>query len=60
MVYYPIPMQEQEAFEGHARPGGDLSVSKRLTESVLSLPIHTEMEPETQRYIIEKIIRFFQ
>lgn len=59
LIYYPVPMQEQVAFKGHARTSGDLSVAKRLTQNVLSLPIHTEMKEETQGYIIEKIRKFF-
>ena len=46
-------MQEQIAFKDHVRHGGDLSVAKRLTRNVLSLPIHTEMEEDVQEYIID-------
>lgn len=59
LIYYPVPMQEQVAFKGHARISGDLSIAKSLSQNVLSLPIHTEMEEETQGYIIEKIRKFF-
>lgn len=59
LIYYPVPMQEQIAFKGHARISGDLSIAKRLSQNVLSLPIHTEMEEETQGYIIEKVNAFF-
>lgn len=59
LIYYPVPMQEQVAFKDHARLSGDLSVAKRLSQNVLSLPIHTEMEEETQGYIIEKVNAFF-
>lgn len=59
LIYYPVPMQEQVAFKDHARISGDLSIAKRLSQNVLSLPIHTEMEEETQGYIIEKIRKFF-
>ena len=48
-----VPMQEQIAFKDHVRHGGDLSVAKRLTQNVLSLPIHTEMEEDVQEYIID-------
>lgn len=58
LVYYPVPMQEQTAFKVHVRHGGDLSVAKRLSQTVLSLPIHTEMDGEMLEYIVEKI-RFF-
>ena len=53
LIYYPVPMQEQIAFKDHVRHGGDLSVAKRLTQNVLSLPIHTEMEEDVQEYIID-------
>lgn len=59
MIYYPIPMQEQVAFRKHIRISGDLSVSKQLTQNVLSLPIHTEMEEEEIGYIAEKVRQFW-
>jgi len=60
MVYYPLPVQEQEAYKWVARPSGDLSASVRLCKEVLSLPIHTEMTESEQDYIIENIIGFFR
>lgn len=59
LIYYPVPMQEQVAFKQHIRISGDLSVSKQLTQNVLSLPMHTEMEEEVLGYIIKKIRAFF-
>lgn len=58
LIYYPVSMQEQVAFKDHVRIAGDLSVAKRLTQNVLSLPIHTEMEEGVQEYIIERIAAF--
>ena len=43
MIYYPLPLQEQEVMRGRCRISGDLNVASRLSRSVLSLPIHTEM-----------------
>ena len=54
-----MPRQEQIAFKDHVRHGGDLSVAKRLTRNVLSLPIHTEMEEDVQEYIVCKIKDFY-
>ncbi len=57
MIYYPIPMHKQKAFEGSDmdRP---FSVTEHLCDNVISLPIHTEMEEGQQNYIIEKIHEF--
>ncbi|MDR2920974.1 MAG: DegT/DnrJ/EryC1/StrS family aminotransferase [Tannerella sp.] len=60
MIYYPLPVQEQEAYKWVARPSGDLSVSARLCKEVLSLPIHTEMTEEEQDFIISNVIGFFR
>jgi dTDP-4-amino-4,6-dideoxygalactose transaminase len=60
MVYYPIPMDMQEAFRMHARKTDNLSVARQLSESVLSLPIHSEMRDDMQEYIIEHVKRFFK
>ena len=55
MVYYPVPVHHQEAYRRISRVSGSLDVSTRLCESVLSLPIHTEMSPGQQQYIIENV-----
>lgn len=55
MIYYPLPVQEQEVMKDRCRISGDLRVASRLSRSVLSLPIHTEMTEEEQTYIIESI-----
>jgi dTDP-4-amino-4,6-dideoxygalactose transaminase len=60
MIYYPIPLHLQKAFLQIARQGGELETSERLSETVLSLPMHTELDLEQQNYIIEKIRHFYQ
>jgi dTDP-4-amino-4,6-dideoxygalactose transaminase len=60
MVYYPLPVYEQEAYKWVARLSGQLNESKRLCNEVLSLPIHSEMTDEVQTYIIETIGQFFR
>ena len=59
MIYYPVPLHKQKAFLPIARQGGDLSVSETLSEQVLSLPMHTELDNEQQQYIIGKVREFF-
>lgn len=59
MVYYPVPLHKQKAFLPIARQGGALNISETLTEQVLSLPMHTELDEEQQTYIICKVREFF-
>lgn len=58
MVYYPLPLQAQEAYRWMARTPGYIGESARLSQCVLSLPIHTEMTKEEQEYIIDAIVNF--
>ncbi|MDR1813933.1 MAG: DegT/DnrJ/EryC1/StrS family aminotransferase [Tannerella sp.] len=53
MVYYPLPIHEQEAYKHRVRKSGALAESERLTREVLSLPIDPEMTNETVIRIIE-------
>jgi len=59
MVYYPVPIHLQKAFKdlGHSR--GDFPVSEKLSESVLSLPMHTELDEEQLKKITETIKSYF-
>lgn len=60
MIYYPLPLQEQEAFKPITRAAESLEKSKKCAYSVLSLPIHTEMTKDVQNVIIESIRKFFE
>ena len=59
IVYYPIPLYKQEAFDQFVKEDFELESTEILCREVLSLPIHTELKRSTQEYIISKIKRFF-
>lgn len=59
MIYYPLPLQQQEAFKPIVRAAGSLDVAEKLAYSVLSLPIHTEITPEQQDVVIARIKQFY-
>jgi dTDP-4-amino-4,6-dideoxygalactose transaminase len=59
MIYYPIPAHKQHMFAQFGVSNLSLPVSEELCTQVLSLPIHTEMLPEQQQYIIESVLSFF-
>lgn len=54
MIYYPIPAHKQKIFEGVK--SFDLATTESLTTKVISLPIHTEMTEDQQKYIVENFI----
>ena len=58
MIYYPVPLYRQEAFQEYFT--AQHPVTERLCSSVLSLPIHTEMNDETQDSIIQAIKSYFE
>ncbi len=59
MIYYPVPLYKQEAFR-HYSPDLTLPVTEELSDQVLSLPVHTEMKPDTQDHIISSVRSFFE
>ena len=59
MIYYPLPLTEQKAYQGLGRVVGDLPVTVALCQSVLSLPMHTELSVDQIDYISETICTFF-
>ncbi|AMS26541.1 Pleiotropic regulatory protein [Bacteroidetes bacterium UKL13-3] len=60
MIYYPIPMHLQKAYYSDVYPKGSFPIAESLTECVLSLPMHTELNRETQEYIINEIKSFYK
>lgn len=57
MIYYPIPLHRQNAYKHLGSINASYPVTERLSKSVLSLPIHTEMIQDDQDYIIENFIK---
>lgn len=58
MIYYPLPLYEQEAFKEYY-DGPPQEVTENLCRSVLSLPIHTEMNDETTERIVDSVRSFY-
>ncbi len=57
-IYYPVPVHKQKGFEGKFEQVGELPNTMQLTEEVLSLPMHTELDQETLNYITNSIKDF--
>ncbi|HSH52930.1 MAG TPA: DegT/DnrJ/EryC1/StrS family aminotransferase [Bacteroidales bacterium] len=59
MVYYPVPLHQQKAYRGNNR-NVNFPVTEKLSETVLSLPIHTEITTNEQDFIVSSIKDFFK
>jgi UDP-2-acetamido-2-deoxy-ribo-hexuluronate aminotransferase len=59
MIYYPVPLYDQQAFS-HYWAGGKLPVTESLCNSVISLPMHTELTSEIQDIIINAVKSYFE
>lgn len=51
MIYYPVPLHLQKAYLHLGYNADDFPITSRLSEEVLSLPMHTEMDDEQLAYI---------
>jgi len=58
MIYYPVPAHKQKMFDAFGGSSYDLPVTDWLTERVISLPIHTELDEEQQAFISGKVLEF--
>lgn len=60
MIYYPVSLNEQEAYKSIGRVVGNLNITRNLCNSVLSIPMHTELSDDQINYITNSIINFFR
>ncbi len=58
MIYYPVPAHKQKMFDAFGGSDFVLPVTDWLTERVISLPIHTELDEEQQAFIVSKVLEF--
>jgi UDP-2-acetamido-2-deoxy-ribo-hexuluronate aminotransferase len=59
MIYYPLPLHFQKAFENERYPKGSMPISESLSSEVLSLPMHTEMKVNDLEFIVGNVKSFF-
>lgn len=59
MIYYPIPIHKQKAFEKFINRNLEFPVSSLLCNQVLSLPMHTHLKLDELKLIAKKIYSFF-
>lgn len=57
-IYYPIPLHRQKAYTDPRYREEDFSVTNKLAEEVISLPMHTELDDEQLKYITDAVIEF--
>jgi UDP-2-acetamido-2-deoxy-ribo-hexuluronate aminotransferase len=58
MIYYPVPAHRQQMFAAFG--GGDyvLKTTDWLTERVISLPMHTELDQEQLEFITSNVLSY--
>ena len=57
-IYYPIPLHLQKAYLDARYKKGDFPVTEDLCSSVISLPMHTELDDEQIAFITKTVIDF--
>jgi len=57
-IYYPVPLHMQKAYIDPRYNEGDFPVTEALCKSVISLPMHTELDEEQLKYITDSVLEF--
>jgi len=58
MVYYPVPLHLQNAYKYLNYKEGDFPITEQLCKSVISLPMHTELDDEQLNFITNAVLEF--
>jgi dTDP-4-amino-4,6-dideoxygalactose transaminase len=58
MVYYPVSLHLQKAYQDERYKAGDFPVAEKLSECVMSLPMHTELSESQLEYITKSVLEF--
>lgn len=58
MIYYPVPGHKQKMFASFGTADVVLPITDWLTERVISLPIHTEMDKVQLSFITAKVLEY--
>ncbi len=57
-IYYPIPLHLQKAYLNTRYKEENFTVTNQLVKEVISLPMHTELDDEQIKFIIDSVLEF--
>ena len=57
-IYYPVPLHAQKAYKDERYNEDDFKVTNTLIKTVISLPMHTELDTEQLEFITKTILDF--
>ncbi len=57
-IYYPVPLHQQKAYQDDRYNEADFEVTNTLKDTVISLPMHTELTEEELSYITKMVNDF--
>jgi len=60
MIYYPLPLHTQNAYQTPTMKDADFEVTNTLCKTVFSLPMHTELTENELEYIVKNVKEFFK
>ncbi len=60
MIYYPVPLHKQKAYADNSYSADDFQNSNMLSDSVISLPMHTELKDDQIDYISTNLLEIIQ
>lgn len=60
MIYYPVPLHQQKAYKDSRYNDGDFPIAEKLSNSVISLPMHSELDEEQLTYITQTLIKYLK
>lgn len=58
MIYYPVPLHSQKAYRNAVNDSKKYPVTEKLCASVISLPMHTELDEDTLKHITDSVLEF--
>jgi dTDP-4-amino-4,6-dideoxygalactose transaminase len=58
MIYYPVPGHKQKMFDNFSVGSRPMPVTDWLTQRVISLPMHTELDEDQLKFITDKVTEY--
>lgn len=58
MIYYPVPLHMQKAYQDDRYKQGQFPVAEMLASQVISLPMHSELDDDQLEFITHSFLEF--